>query len=542
MKEALLVAVFVVVSFSSSLAQESIPASIKEVTVYTSGAMVKREASAKVGKGVQDLFVETQAFGLDKDSLSARVFGEGEIQGVQYREVPVAEAAQEGLKRVELKLRKLKESKRQLTDEKAVLDKKELFLTSLIKSPSTPSTPETKIVLPKVQDLDQMLAFLGTSFKSINEKRQPLDARLEDLEREIAAAEKELGALKGQRQPMRKVIDVTFDSAREQTVRIETAYLVPRASWQPLYKVAVSPDLKAADLTMFSTVRQKSGEDWKNVALSISNVVPLRGASLPDPQSWFLDVPRLVEQRKARVEFAAPAAAPALAPEDRAGVPAEEANVASADKAETPLSVEYRLPGKVTVESGERESFLPLFSKRLEGDFSLYAAPRVSSLTYLVCKARADKELLAGPMNAYFGGRFVGKTFMAEKRVGEDFQVNLGADREVKVKREVLRDKLKETSWGFEKKNVVRDMAYRITVENLKKGPVRMKIVDAVPISKTDRIEVKDLKVTPGASEKAYQGREGVYAWDLDVKAGEKREITVEFTVTYPKDAPPVGL
>ena len=55
-------------------------------------------------------------------------------------------------------------------------------------------------------------------------------------------------------------------------------------------------------------------------------------------------------------------------------------------------------------------------------------------------------------MNTYFGGRFVGTTFMAEKKAGEDFQLNLGADRQVKVRREAVRDKLKETAWGFEER------------------------------------------------------------------------------------------
>lgn len=540
-----LAAILITPAFSLAFAQESVVSPVKEVTVYTSGAMVTREGSAKIGKGIQELLVEVQAFSLDKDSLTARIFGEGEVQGVEYREIPVAEPPQEGVKRLEEKVTKLKSSKRRLADEREVLDKKELFLTSLIKSSGVPDKPEAKIALPKVQELEQMLAFLGASFKNINENREPLDERLEELERQIAAAQAELDAIKGSDQKKRKVIDVTFDSRKEQTVRIETAYLVPRASWHPLYKAAVSPDLKAADLTMFSTIGQVSGEDWKDVALSISNVVPLRGGYLPVLSTWFLDVARPVRMMKSKAEYApapAPAAAPALAQELAAPEEKAEAGLAFATAGETPLSMEYRFPGRVTVESGDRETNLPLFSRPLQGDFFYYAVPRVNGMTFLVCGAKADKEMLAGPMNAYFAGRFVGKTFVAEKRVGEDFRLNLGADRAVKVRRETIRDKVKETSWGFDKKNVVRDLAYRIAIENLKEVPVRIKVVDAVPISKTDRIEVKDLKVLPAPSDKSFEGKEGVYSWDLDVKAGEHREITVEFTVTFPKDEPPAGL
>jgi uncharacterized protein (TIGR02231 family) len=219
-----------------------------------------------------------------------------------------------------------------------------------------------------------------------------------------------------------------------------------------------------------------------------------------------------------------------------------EAELAFAEKTETPLSFEYRLPMQVTVESRDKETMVPLFSRKLDGQFSYYAVPKANPLTFLVCRASADKELLSGFMNAYFAGRFVGKTFIAEKKAGEDFQVNLGADREVKVARETLRDKLKETSWGFERNTVVRDMAYKITAENLKDRPVTIRIIDTIPVSKTDRIEVKDLKVTPEASEKAYQGRQGVYVWDLEIEPGARKQINIEFTVTYPRDELVIGL
>lgn len=161
MKRMLLAAAFVIGSFSMCFAQETVVSSVKEVTVYTSGAMVKREGSARIGKGVRALAMDVRAFDIDRYSLSARVFGEGEVQGVQYKETPVSEAPQETVKQAEQKVKKLKETKKQIEDEKAVLDKKEIFLASLMKAPEQPGTPERRVVLPTVQDLDRMLAFLG---------------------------------------------------------------------------------------------------------------------------------------------------------------------------------------------------------------------------------------------------------------------------------------------------------------------------------------------------------------------------------------------
>jgi hypothetical protein len=79
-------------------------------------------------------------------------------------------------------------------------------------------------------------------------------------------------------------------------------------------------------------------------------------------------------------------------------------------------------------------------------------------------------------------------------------------------------------------------------VENLKDKPIKMRILDSVPVSKTDKIEVKDVKITPNPTEKNYQEKEGVLLWELEMKPGERKEIRIEFTVTHPKDQPVSGI
>jgi uncharacterized protein (TIGR02231 family) len=547
MKKLIMIMVSTLLVFSPVLAQEKMSTSIREVTVYSQGAMVKREGTSKVGKGIQELLIELQAFAIDKDSITARVFGEGEIQSVLFREIPVVDPGQTALKNAEEKLRKLKEARKQTANEKDVLDKKELFLTSLFKQPVLPpGMPDVRSSLPKVQDLDQMLTFLGGSFRAIHGLRMPLEIKLEDLNKQILVAEKELEALKAPGLKSIKVIQITFLSKKEQAVKVETSYLVPKATWQPLYKVSVPLDMKGADLLMLGDIKQNSGEEWKNVTMTISNVVQQRGSAPPDPQPWTLDISRADSAAQYRLKKSMPlAAAPkvfealamkAMAPEE------ETAQMAVAEKSELPFSFEYRLAGTLTVESGDRETLAPLFSKALEGQFYYLTVPKINPAAFLLCKMKADKELLPGPVNAYFGGRFVGKTFISEKRAGEDFQISVGQDREIRVARDKVRDKIQETSWGFDKDNIVRDMAFRLTIENLKSRPIKIKVLDTIPVPRTDRITIKNLKVKPEAAEKAYQGKEGVYVWDLELKPGDKQEITIEFQLTYPKDTPVSGL
>jgi len=85
-------------------------------------------------------------------------------------------------------------------------------------------------------------------------------------------------------------------------------------------------------------------------------------------------------------------------------------------------------------------------------------------------------------------------------------------------------------------------MAFKITLENIKDKPIKIKVLDSIPVSRTDRIEVKDLKITPEPAEKNYQDKEGVCLWEFELESNEKRDISIEFVVTYPKDTPLFGL
>jgi len=208
-----------------------------------------------------------------------------------------------------------------------------------------------------------------------------------------------------------------------------------------------------------------------------------------------------------------------------------------------PLSFEYKIPQTLTIVSKDKETILPLFTKKLQGRFFYYAVPGINSLTFLVCEARADKELLSGPLNVYFGGRFIGKTFISEKKAGEEFHVNLGADREIKVKREKIEEKIKETFFGkIERDTIIKQMTFKITIENLKDKAINIKVLDSIPISRTDRVEIKNIKIIPEPIEKDYQDKEGVLLWEFALKQKEKQEIIIEFVVTYPKNLPLIGL
>ena len=118
---------FVMAAPPLSFAQENVPSRITEVTLFSNQAQITREATVQAKDGLNEFALEVGAFRVDSDSVSAKIFGEGEIYGVQLKRIPMKEAPQENIKALEEKITDLVRSIRSLQNEKKVLEKREAF-------------------------------------------------------------------------------------------------------------------------------------------------------------------------------------------------------------------------------------------------------------------------------------------------------------------------------------------------------------------------------------------------------------------------------
>jgi uncharacterized protein (TIGR02231 family) len=389
--------------------------------------------------------------------------------------------------------------------------------------------------LPSAEELQSTLAFLSTSYGEIYSQQHSLDQARDAAQQELTRLERELAALQNSAARSRQLLEIIFDATRDQTVTVEADYLVFNTHWEPLYKAAVPSSLESAQLTLFAQIVQKSGEDWDNVALEISNAVPTRGAALPELSPWWLDVPRPLGRAKAAGAALREMAMDAeLAP--MAAKPAE-APLAQAQRIESTLALAYAPAEPMTIPSRDQETLIPLETKILSGDFYHYAVPKQDPRAFLVCELKADSELLPGPLNVYFDSRYLGRTQLAEQRVGTPFRLNLGIDRAVKVQRRKVTDTIKETYFGkIDRDSVVRQLGYRIEVANTKGKPITLQLRDHLPVARTDRITVKDITLTPEPAIRSDNEREGVARWDLKLAPGETQTVALEFVVIHPKE------
>ncbi len=538
MRNALLAAgVLVAMLFAAAAvcAQQPVSSKITEVTVFFDRARVSRQAATSVDSGTHRLLIPLEAFSIAEKSVTADVMGEGEVLGVQVAKVPVIESPRRKIREIEDRLKDLRDRRQAVRDEKTALGQQEAFLKGVVDFAGTQLPKEIQTRMPAPEDWDATLDFLGKRFPQIFEQKRASESRLAELEETIEQLKRELDMLRGRADRTATGIEVLFRSKKAQNLDITVRYMVRNAGWSPVYRAFARDAASGVDLSMMGQIRQKTGEDWENVNLSVSTVEPVLGGRLPEVPAWHLDTPKMrgrevSSDRVMRKEMMA------IAPQAGSAAP-----MAEAQRRKTALSFEYTLPEPVTVAYRDEKTLLPLFTKAIDGEFYHYAAPGRDPRAYLVCRAKADSELLAGPVNIFFTGRYVGEMFLEEKQPGEDFLLALGADRAVSLKREKIRDHRKETAFfgQIERDSVVRDIKYRITAENLKDRKITLQVTDAVPVSKTDRIQVEDIAFSPDPQTRDVNGKPGVMRWRFGLEPGQNRSITISFTVSYPRDMPP---
>jgi uncharacterized protein (TIGR02231 family) len=539
---------------------------ISDVVVYLNQAHVTRTATTAAAPGLNRFMVEVKPFGLDPDSVQATVFARGETYGVQYKEIPEKEYPQDQARELRSRVKELERREASLQEQRKILEKRGGFFDSLSQFVTVKASRKMQTDFPDAEKLGRMEGFIAEGLESLRLADEKLGHEIQDVGSELKVLRKKLARMRKTGSETSKVIEIVFEAPEEQEVRIEASYVAQNANWKPIYKVDVPADKSGLKLTMFSQITQTTGENWEGVKLAVSSVIPVSGVSLPVPDIWQLQMHRPAPRPMARRRMAMPAApmerAAAAASEPDGEVMAEmmladvdtledlaepapppPAEMVGAEARELPLSFEYELPQPLDIDSEEGETILPLFTREMEAEFLHYAVPRTSPLTFLACRAKPDKEMLAGKLNVYFDGRFVGSTMLGEKKPGEEFMINLGADRAVIVKRERTDDKVKETFFKkIERGTVVRNLVVRTSIENLGTEPTLLHLLDCVPFSPTDRVEVKNLEIAPEPTERDHLKKQGLMLWALKLEPEKTRVVEVKFTVTYPRDLPPLNL
>jgi len=545
----ILMATFV---FAETLTLQS---KISEVMIYPGSALVTRTASVSLSPGEHSVVFEDIIPAIDENSLT--VSGEGTAQvkifGAQIKTEYLKEAPDERVKELEKKIEAVNDQIAGETSKLAILDQEREFLNS-VKLFSGQQIPKDLVTnMPPATELENTLNFLSTKLQTNEDKKESGRLAIRDLNKQKEVLQNELNQLRGSMGKMKRSIMVDVECSKAGSLDLSFSYLVGGVYWQPFYDARVSMEKSEVELASYGAIKQNTGEDWTDVNLALSTAKPNIGGRMPYVSPWVLEVYQPYRQEgkaagksmfamKAAVQSEAFRSDQIVETGEPASAPAE---VAYSQAAEKGISVVYKLPKKVTVKSDGTDHKVPISSQMLKVDFEYSTFPRASSYAYLgsrVTNAK-DEQLLAGRVNIFLDGDFMGTSTIDNIGPNEEFDLYLGVDENVKVKREEIEKKSDDILIGnISSPNRTITFKHKLTIENYKNKPIKVNLFEALPVSQNERIKVKLGEPSLKPNDKDWKDRKGIWRWELKLEPQAKQEIFYGFSVEHPRDMQVMGL
>lgn len=514
------------------MATLTVASKIKSVIVYSDRVLVTRNFKTKLKEAIDIVLLDLPG-ALDDQSVRTRA-QDLQIGEVQVRTGYKKEVTQEE-KVIGQKIKKLRIDDRTLADELIVLQEKQKFLNAV--TVTGPEIISNELFSGKVvpEAWREGLLFISQELTNIKVRSAEIELKKLDIKEKIDALNKELHDIKSIYENRKTVVfDVHPREEKEYTV--EVSYIMYGAGWRTYYEMRADFDKNTVSIAYYGKVHQRTGEDWEDVEMTLSTAQPALGGSAPEPYPWYIDlyIPR--PKKRARME-AVKSAAPAAEAADE--MIEEEARTVIAP-VDTGIAIQYPLPDRFTVKSGEPEKKVIIAEQDVQCEFKYLIVPRMAEHAFStgLFTNTTGNLFLSGDASTYVGDDFTGQVYIDTIAPDDEAAITFGVDERVKVQRKTKRRKV--SKGGLVKKSTKYEYEFSNEITNLHKKDISCKIMDQVPVAQNPDIKISSIHIDP-KSTKEEKDR-GIFEWEVIVPGGNKYAITIGFSVEAPYGAQVEGL
>lgn len=547
---------------SLAAAPAAVDSRLSAATVYPDRAVVTRVAKVTLAAGPGELLFERLPSSLVDASLqvSGRGTASATILDVSVRQTFVEASPSMRVRALEDELSGLRRQDLVFGDQLARVDQQQALVNRIEIAMTTPPSGETTGPRPSFDDWQKLITFQAEQLARLASERQGLQRQREELAHKIAAVEQQLNAQRGQQPAGRsfKTVAVRVSTAEPGELELTLAYAVPGASWIPAYDARLRSEARRIDLTYHGIVRNSTGEDWNTVALTLSTARPSLGGGAPELPAWIVDEARATPPRPLGTsqdmiqlnafEVASEGRGRAMAAPALAAKATRDAAVATASVEASATSATFKIAEPATLPSDNSTQKVAITALPLPATLQYEATPKLIESAFLTAKATNAGEFpfLAGALNAFLDDTFVATSRLKTVMPGESFDLALGADEGISVKRRLVNRLSEETGLTSSGRRVTYEIL--VTLTNNKRTPERIVFREGVPVSRNEKIVVKLLtpaereigtKAVPKDITREENGR---LAWRVELKPGEKREFPLKISIDHPGDLAVTGL
>lgn len=559
-KIASLICLLLITVYANANDEKIVDSKISQVTVYSQGAQVYRNASYAVSKGVTEVIIEGISPRIDAKSLQVKATGNAIILDTKY-DVYYPQPEEIKLEGISLRLlQKINALKDSIDDQNFQIQTLQDRLDVLTATKNILQNNGAIRGQGKVNDSIQLLQtaidYYTAKMTEINKEYRDLYRKKSDAEKEKAAMNKRLTDLQQHAQssglndkpkgPIHRII-ITMKTDAYITGKLDISYLVSNAGWMPIYDLRSDIAQNKINLNYKAQVYQNTGVDWEEVPLTISTNNPYQNKTKPELHPWYVDFyayysqPGRADTRSKKEEglkekaqaygFNSPSmASGAISSESEMVEDAVFAN-SFVQVVDHVISAEFRIDLPYTIKSNNKQHMVLVKNVDLDANYKYYTVPKYDKSAYLVAQlSKLDElQLVPAKANIYFDGTYMGETYLDPTTMDDTLNLSLGKDPNIIVKRTLLEQECKDKVVGTKKE---RTFAYVIEVKNLKSRTIDLVIQDQIPVTSNADIEISALELDKGK----LNARTGIIEWELKIKPKGEEEVEFKYEVKHDKD------
>ncbi len=486
-----------------------------EVSVYRNSVSVTRVGSVSLPAGRSTIFIQGMSKTAKSDSFSVKF--PTEIHAVNIQVVSYEETGED------LESEKIA---KELSELNYNVETYSMLIELRKKNGDFSSRKDIS-----VEDQEKYLESLPEKLLGLHDSINKLNAEKVKVSEKLKKAEAE------EEKPL---IMVELECEKEGEYPFILQYQETSGSWEPKYEVRFTGEGNPLDVYMKAKIMQCSGEDLKQVKVTLYTGNPSASQSIPNLPSVKLSIyeppVERVRGKGAMMDMAmvgggqmmaAAAASPMMG---MAMMNMETMKTAEATVSEEETMTAFELPDLRDLLSDTDGNIASLQSFKVDAKYNSLCIPCVKDTSFLTATiTSADWPLPAATAAIYLKEVFAGNVYVNPDSEEETFILSLGQDERLNVIRKELPCKTQDVFLKNQKK---KSHEYAIKITNKSSESIKVLLKDSIPVS-TDKTIVVDASELSGG---VINEENGVIDWEITVADHASEEIKLAYTITWPKD------
>ena len=473
---------------------------LRRVTVALNQAELEHQGTVALPAGRSTVWVQNTAHSFDASSLQVTTSDNAELISVDVtassagNNTTVADSVQLFNKQI---LRVGAETKA-LEEEKTFLLANRVISTGLQTNWSA--------------ELQKGATYLRARLADIQTETEALTAKKEQLE----SARRRINNRTSNSAANQRRIELVLNLARAATVKLTLRYIDSGSFWESTPEIRVPESARELRVRTKASVDNRSGIAWNNVQLQLRNEEVEDDVTRPDLDPWTMNYRRSRGYEGRIDKFVVKGNAGTTA-----AVAAEQSSV-------------YQLPEPVSIPAADTYQLM-LPEQTLPARPEYLTIPKLSGKVFIQAKVSGwDKLYLPDDpdgldADVFFGDTYVGNTTIEPRAFNDSLEISLGYDNLIVVGRTKTQDFSGKAGLGGQKR--IR-LTYEINLRNRHTQPVRVRVLDQIPVSQEGDLKVK----LEESSVVTHDETSGKLTWLVNLAGGASQRLRFTFTVEYPKD------